>query len=125
MLASVRRLERYLVCQIAQVMLEPIVEDYLTQWQIAMDERKTLPDPFELAQTISDNGVPILAFTPLHAYLMGCADNWRLPDLDRIIATIVHGHAEMRFKLDQVCRCPARKNLCGRLTPRADPTPYD
>ena len=125
MLASIRRLERYLVCQVAQATLDPIVEDYLTQWQLAMDERKTLPDPFELAQTISDNGVPILAFTPLHAYLTGCADDWRLPDTDRIIACVVHGHAEMRFKLDQICRCPARKKLIGRLTPRTDPTPYD
>jgi hypothetical protein len=124
MLATIRRLERYLVCQLAQVTLEPLVEDYLERWQIALDNRRMLPDPIEFAQTISDNGVPILAFTPLHAYLMGCADDWRLPDPDRIIATIVHGHAEMRLKLDRTCRCPARKDLCGALA-SGESTPYD
>lgn len=124
MLATIRRLERYLVCQLAQVTLEPLVEDYLERWQAALDSRRMLPDPIEFAQTISDKGVPILAFTPLHAYLTGCADDWRLPDPDRIIATIVHGHAEMRLKLDQTCRCPARKNLCGALA-SGESTPYD
>ena len=81
MLASLRRLERFLVCQSRPGYARTHRRGLPGRnGRLAMDERKTLPDPFDLAQTVSDNGVPILAFTPLHAYLMGCADNWRLPD---------------------------------------------
>ena len=117
MRASVRRLEHFLICQLLRVSLEPIVDDYLQQWQRAMDERETLPDPLELAQTAADNGIPILAFAPLDAYLNRCADDWRLPDAERIVTAIVHGHAEVRFMIDKTCRCPARRNLCAVPTP--------
>lgn len=125
MRASIRRLERYLICQLLRVSLEPIVDDYLQQWQRAMDEREILPDPLELAQTAADNGIPILAFNPLSAYLDGCAERWRLPDPERIIAAIVHGHAEMRFMIDKTCRCPARRNLCALPTPGGRDDFYD
>ena len=118
MRASIRRLEHFLICQLLRVSLEPIVDDYLRQWQRAMDERETLPDPLELAQTAADNGIPILAFAPLDAYLNRCADDWRLPDAERIITAIVHGHAEVRFMVDKTCRCPARRNLCAVPTIR-------
>ena len=111
--ASIRQLERFLICQLLRVSLEPIVEDYLEQWQRAMNDREILPDPLELAQTAADNGIPILAFAPLSAYLEGCAEDWRLPHSDRIIAAIVHGHAEMRFMVGKTCRCPARRDLCA------------
>ena len=37
-------LERYLVCQLAQVALIPIVQDYVDRWRDAMENGSPLPD---------------------------------------------------------------------------------
>ena len=56
--------------------------------------------PLELVEAATDNGIPILAYHPVRAYLEGCARGNRVPDPARIITTIVHGHAEMNFMFD-------------------------
>ena len=111
MRAALRSIDRYLVCQVIQVLLEPIVDDFVTRWQYAIDEHQPLPSPLELVTTATDNGIPFLTFHPLRAYLEGCARGNRVPDPARIVTTIVHGHAEMNFIFDKPCRCPARKVL--------------
>ena len=116
MRAALRSIDRYLVCQVIQVLLEPIVEDYIARWLHAMDVGETPPGPLDLAEAVTSNGVPIISFHPLRAYLDGCARDNHVPDPVRIVTCIVHGHAEMNFMFDKCCRCPARKVLC--------PSPY-
>ena len=45
MRSALRSIDRYLVCQVIQVLLEPIVEDYIARWLHAMDEGDTPPGP--------------------------------------------------------------------------------
>ena len=116
MRAALRGIDRYLVCQVIQVLLEPIVEDYIARWLHATDVGEIPPGPLDLVEAVTDNGVPILSFHPLRAYLEGCLEGNRVPDPARIITCIVHGHAEMNFAFDKPCRCPARKVLV--------PSPY-
>ncbi len=116
MRAALRTMDRYLVCQVIQVLLEPIVEDYIARWLHATDMGEFPPDALDLAEAATSNGVPILSFHPLRAYIDACARGNRVPDPARIIQTIVHGHAEMNFAFDKPCRCPARKVLV--------PSPY-
>ena len=80
MRAALRSIDRYLVCQVIQVLLEPIVDDFVTRWQYAIDEHQPLPSPLELVTTATDNGIPFLTFHPLRAYLEGCARGNRVPD---------------------------------------------
>ena len=69
MRSALRSIDRYLVCQVIQVLLEPIVEDYIARWLHAMDEGDTPPGPLELVEAATDNGIPILAYHPVRAYL--------------------------------------------------------
>ena len=90
-----------------------------------MDEGDAPPGPLELVEAATDNGIPILAYHPVRAYLEGCARGNRVPDPARIITTIVHGHAEMNFMFDKTCRCPARKVLCTPLRATTHDPFYD
>ena len=104
-------LERYLVCQLAQVTLYPIVEDYVDRWRDAMESGKPLPDVLEIVEAAATEDVPILTIASVDPYLRGCARHGRVPDPARVVTAIVHGFAEVRFARDRTCRCPARQSL--------------
>ena len=104
-------LERYLVCQLAQVTLYPIVEDYVDRWRDAMEAGGELPDMLDIVEAAAAEDVPILTLASLQPYLRQCARRGRLPDPARIVTAIVHGFAEVRFVRDRTCRCPARQPL--------------
>lgn len=104
-------LERYLVCQLAQVTLFPIVEDYVDRWRDAMESGNPLPDMLEIVEAAAAQDVPILTLASVDPYLRGCARRGRVPDPARVVTAIVHGFAEVRFVRDRSCRCPARQLL--------------
>ena len=104
-------LERYLVCQLAQVTLYPIVEDYVDRWRDTMEAGGELPDMLDIVEAAAAEDVPILTIASLQPYLRQCARSGRLPDPARIVTAIVHGFAEVRFVRDRTCRCPARQPL--------------
>lgn len=104
-------LERYLVCQLAQVTLQPIVEDFVDRWRDAVENGNALPDMLEIVEAAVEEDVPLLTVASLHPYLRQCARSGRVPDPARIVTAIVHGFAEVRFVRDRACRCPARQSL--------------
>ena len=104
-------LERYLVCQLAQVALIPIVQDYVDRWRDAMENGSPLPDMLEIVEAAAEQDVPILTIASVDPYLRGCARHGRVPDAARVVTAIVHGFAEVRFAQDKTCRCPARQPL--------------
>ncbi len=113
-------LERYLVCQLAQVTLYPIVEDYVDRWRDAMENGNPLPDVLDIVEAAAEEDVPILTIASVDPYLRGCAKDGRIPDPARVVTAIVHGFAEVRFAMDRNCRCPARQQLGEpRLFPSA------
>ncbi|MCY4581730.1 MAG: hypothetical protein OXE50_02860 [Chloroflexi bacterium] len=104
-------LERYLVCQLAQVTLVPIVEDYIDRWREAMESGNPLPDVLEIVEAAAAEDVPVLTIASVAPYLRQCARDRRLPDLARVVTAIVHGFAEVRFGGRTTCGCPARQSL--------------
>ncbi|MDE2838035.1 MAG: hypothetical protein OXL97_11095 [Chloroflexota bacterium] len=111
-------LERYLVCQLAQVTLFPIVEDYIDRWSDAMESGNPLPDTLDLVEAAAAEDVPILTIASVDPYLRQCARTGRVPDPARVMTAIVHGFAEVRFVRDRACRCPARQPLAeARILP--------
>ena len=66
-------LERYLVCQLAQVNLFPIVEDYVDRWRDAMENGGPLPDVLDIVEAAAAQDVPILTIASVDPYLRGCA----------------------------------------------------
>ena len=87
-------LERYLVCQLAQVTLIPIVQDYVDRWRDAMENGSPLPDMLEIVEAAAEQDVPILTIASVDPYLRGCARHGRVPDPARVVTAIVHGFAE-------------------------------
>ena len=108
---GVDALERYLVCQLAQVTLAPIVQDYVDRWRDAMESGSALPDMLEIVEAAAEEDVPILTVASVDPYLRQCARTGRVPDPARVVTAIVHGFAEVRFAQDRTCRCPARQLL--------------
>ena len=111
MLNGLDALERYLVCQLAQVTLVPIVQDYVDRWRDAMESGSALPDMLDLVEAAAEEDVPILTVASVDPYLRQCARTGRVPDPARVVTAIVHGFAEVRFAQDRTCRCPARQPL--------------
>ena len=109
--SGIDALERYLVCQLAQVTLFPIVEDYVDRWRDAMESGNPLPDVLDIVEAAAAEDVPILTIASVDPYLRGCARNARVPDPARVVTAIVHGFAEVRFPGRTVCGCPARQSL--------------
>ena len=104
-------LERYLVCQLAQVNIFPIVEDYVDRWRDAMENGGPLPDVLDIVEAAAAQDVPILTIASVDPYLRYCAKQRRVPDPARVVTAIVHGFAEVRFPGRKVCGCPARQSL--------------
>jgi hypothetical protein len=98
-----RALERALACQRAQVIAEPIVEQFIEEWAAALETGGNLPDPIALAQEIQSRRVPVLTFTPLTSYLAQCQRDHRIPDPQRLTHAIIHGYLEMHLK--PTCAC--------------------
>lgn len=98
-----RALERTFACQRGEVIVEPIVEIFVEEWADALDSGNPLPDPIALAQKVIKHGVPVLTVTPLNSYLAQCKRDDRIPDLERVTQTIIHGFLEMRMK--KKCDC--------------------
>jgi hypothetical protein len=96
-------LERALSCHRAQIVAEPIVENFVEKWAEALETGDPLPDPITLAQQIIKHRVPVLTVTPLNSYLAQCQRDTRIPDPERITRTIVHGYLEMHLK--RTCAC--------------------
>ncbi len=109
--SGIDALERYLVCQLAQVTLVPIVQDYVDRWREAMESGGPLPDMLEIVEAAAERDVPILTLASVDPYLRGCARGARVPDPARVVTAIVHGFAEVRFPGRKVCGCPARQSL--------------
>ena len=108
---AIDALERYLVCQLAQVNLFPIVEDYIDRWRDATENGNPLPDVLEIVEAAAAQDVPILTIASVDPYLRQCARSNRVPDPARVVTAIVHGFAEVRFFGRKVCGCPARQLL--------------
>ena len=108
---AITALERYLVCQLAQVILFPIVEDYVDRWRDAMESGNPLPDVLDIVEAAAEKDVPILTIASVDPYLRHCAKTSRVPDPARVVTAIVHGYAEVRFPGRTVCGCPARQSL--------------
>ena len=104
-------LERYLVCQLAQVTLFPIVEDYVERWREALESGGALPDVLEIVEAAAAEDVPILTIASVDPYLRHYARERRIPDPARVVTAIVHGYAEVRFSGRTTCGCPARQSL--------------
>ena len=111
MTAAVGALERYLVCQLAQVALLPIAVDFAERWSVALEAGAPLPDVLEIVEAAAQEDVPILTIASVDIYLRGCAKGRRVPDPARVVTAIVHGYAEMRLAEGRTCRCPARQPL--------------
>jgi hypothetical protein len=98
-----RALERLFACQRGEVIVEPIVEEFVEQWADALDGGNPLPDPIDLAQKAIKHGVPVLTTTPLNSYLAQCKRDDSIPEAQRITQTIIHGFLEMRMKTRCAC----------------------
>ena len=111
MATGIDAVERCLVCQLAQVGLQPIVHDFVSRWSIALENGSPLPDMLYILEAAAEENVPSLTIASLEPYLQQCAKDSRVPDPSRVITSIVHGFAEVRFPMDRTCRCPARQPL--------------
>ena len=58
MQAQIRSLERQLACQLAQVKLEPLVEDFVDRWMDANELGQPCPDMLELVQAAANRKSP-------------------------------------------------------------------
>ena len=55
-MTGIDAVERYLVCQLAQVTLYPIAEDYVDRWRAAMESGNALPDMPEIIEAAARGG---------------------------------------------------------------------
>ena len=108
-----RALERALVCQLAQVKLEPIVEEFVDRWIDARELGQPTPDTLDLVQAAAEDEVPILSISALDRYLQDCKSRKEIPNERRAIEALVHGFAEVRGPQGKTCKCPARQPLPG------------
>ena len=114
MQTQIRSLERQLACQLAQVKLEPLVEDFVDRWMDANELGQPRPDMLELVQAAAEQEIPLLTINVLDQYLRRCERKNEIPDETRLIEAIVHGFAQVRGDDDcKTCKCPARKLLGG------------
>ena len=112
MRTTVSSLARNHACLRAQIELMPAAEAYVEEWKRAMDKREILPVYEEYFRDAAYAArVPILEEGLFAAYLVQCAEDYRLPDPARIVQAIVHAHAEMHLIFDKRCTCPARQSL--------------
>ena len=117
-MTSIDAVERYLVCQLAQVALQPIAEDFADRWRAALEIGAPLPDLIEILEAAAEEDIPILTMASLDPYLRQCARSGRVPDPARVVTAIVHGYAEVRLAQGRTCRCPARQPLMeARILP--------
>ena len=117
-MAAIDAVERYLVCQLAQVVLQPIAEDFAERWDAALETGTPLPDMLEIIEAAAEDDVPFLTVASLDPYLRQCARTKRVPDPARIVTAIVHGFAEVRLAQGKTCHCPARQPLMeARILP--------
>ncbi len=115
MKASVRALERYYTCLLAQAKLKPIAEDYVDRWMDAVERGEYPPDYAELFEAAGAARVPVLSPVPIDAYLRQCFKTGRIPDETRIVQAIAHAYAEGDLmKVGATCHCPARRPLFQR-----------
>ena len=122
MRSAVRSLRRHYACLIAQAALEPIADQLVDQWAIALERGEPLPKLHDILHAAHLAGVPILDHRPLAAYLRQCERDRRVPDMDRVIYAIVHALAELDpNNVGKPCACPARRPLIK--PPRANPLP--
>ena len=110
-MAAIDAVERYLVCQLAQVVLQPIAEDFAERWDAALETGTPLPDMLEIIEAAAEDDVPFLTVASLDPYLRQGARTKRVPDPARIVTAIVHGFAEVRLAQGKTCHCPARQPL--------------
>ena len=116
MRTTVSSLARNYACLRAQIELMPAAEAYVEEWKRAMDKREVLPAYEEYFRNAAYAArVPILEEGPFAAYLVQCAEDYRLPDPARIVQAIVHAHAEMHLIVDKRCTCPARQLLLSSV----------
>ncbi len=112
MRSALRSLERYLVCQVAQIALRPIAKDYVERWKLAREQRQAFPDLNEIIEAAAAVRVPTLSDGPLIDYIYQCADDNRIPNPDRIVKAVVHSYPEDNLmSYGKTCRCPARAPL--------------
>ncbi len=117
MRSALRSLHRYYACLAAQAALEPVADDFVEQWEVAIEQGEPPPDLPDLFLAVASAGVPILSPLPIASYLRECARDQRVPNPLRIIQAIAHAHAELDLSnMDQTCRCPARRPLIEFLT---------
>ena len=115
---TLRSLERYLACQVAQVALKPIAEDYVERWKLAHERVQPYPSLNEIIEAAAAVRVPTLAEGPLIDYIYNCADYNLTPDPARIVMAVVHGYAEDNLLIhDEPCRCPVKMTLGGPQRP--------
>ena len=118
MRSALRSLERYLACQVAQIALRPIAEDYVERWKLSLQQGRPLPDLDEIIEAAAAVRVPTLSDGPLIDYIYQCADDNRIPDSNRIAQAVVHSYPENNLmSYGKTCRCPAQKPLISRHGP--------
>lgn len=98
-----RVLERTFPCQRGQIIIEPIIENFVEEWANAQETNAPLPDSIDLAQRVIKAGVPVLTLAPLTSYLSQCKRDTRIPEPERLAETIIHGYLELRLKT--TCPC--------------------
>ena len=111
---QLRSLERKLACQLAQVKLQPLAEDFVDRWMDANDLGQPHPDMLDLVEAAAEQEIPLLTINVLDQYFRRCERKQEIPDETRLIEAIVHGFAQVRGAYDcKTCKCPARKLLGG------------
>ena len=100
-----RSIERYLICQVAQVALLPIAEDYVERWKRALRRREPLPDVTDIFSAAAAVRIPTLAPGPLVRYIGRCGVNDAVPDPGSIVKAFLHGRAANDLTT-KTCRCP-------------------
>ena len=84
MLSRIRRLERILAKELAQLAVIEHTEKLVAQWRKATDRSLPLPDPRKFLGGIIKAGYMMQHSGAVHSYLDKCARSNKLPD-ERII----------------------------------------
>ena len=89
MMLRLRFLERSLVRERAFIAVSDIVDDFLLQWDRALGDGPTPPDPFDFIRALTRAGFYLPTSARAFNYLDDCRRKSKMPDRELLVRTLL------------------------------------
>ena len=87
--ARIRSLRRKLARPYAQVIVQPIADDFCVEWHCAQVNRVPTPSAQSFVRRVAQAGLRLKTFTAAAIYLEGCAAERREPSPPRLLRALL------------------------------------